>query len=124
MSKPVRLPGPDHPITIERTDARVVVTANGHVVADTTAALELRESTYPPVYYVPISDIDGAVLADSDSSTYCPYKGDASYHSVTTADGTVVDAAWTYREPYDAVAEIEGHLAFYTDRVEVTVQRG
>lgn len=122
MTRTVKTPGPDHPITVEPSDRHVVVKAGGHVVADTTRALALQEADYPVAYYVPIEDVDPAVLADSDTSTYCPYKGDASYHSVTTADGTVVDAAWTYREPYESVSTIAGHLAFYPNRVEVVAE--
>lgn len=121
MTRPVKTPGPDHPIAVTPSSAHVLVTVGGQQVADTTAALELREADYPPVYYVPLADVDPAVLAGSDTSTYCPYKGDASYHSVTTADGIVVDAAWTYLEPYEAVAPIAGYLAFYPHRVQVTV---
>ncbi|WP_103383037.1 DUF427 domain-containing protein [Pseudonocardia dioxanivorans] len=122
MTRTVKIPGPDHPITIAPADRRVVVRAGGHVVASTTRALALQEADYPVVYYVPLADVDPAVLADSDTATYCPYKGDASYHDVVTAAGTVSDAAWTYREPYESVAPIAGHLAFYPDRVEIVAE--
>ncbi|GAY09082.1 uncharacterized protein conserved in bacteria [Pseudonocardia sp. N23] len=118
----MRIPGPDHPITVEPGGVRVVVTAGGHVVADSTRALALREADYPVAYYVPRDDVTPGVLSDSDTTTYCPYKGDASYVTVTTPEGAVPDAAWSYVEPYDAVAPIAGHLAFYPDRVEIVVQ--
>lgn len=120
MSREIKTPGPDHPITIEKNPARVVVRVGDQVVADTTAALALRESNYPAMQYVPLADVDPAVLKDSDTSTYCPYKGDASYYTLITADGELTDAIWTYREPHPAVSEIAGHVAFYPDKVNIT----
>ena len=121
-SRPVLEPTVEHPITINPTGARVVVRVNGDVVADTHDALQLQESTYPAVQYIPLKDVVQDRLARTDTSTYCPYKGDARYYSVTTAAGdTVDDAIWTYDEPYPAVAAIAGHVAFYPDKAEVTV---
>lgn len=118
--KPMLQPGPDHPITVEQNPNRVVVKVGGTTIADTNAALTLRESTYPAVQYVPRADVDMSLLERTDNSTYCPYKGDASYYSIN-ADGTsLANVVWTYEEPRDAVATIKDHLAFYTDRVEVT----
>ncbi|MFG2039737.1 DUF427 domain-containing protein [Dactylosporangium sp. NPDC048998] len=121
MSRPQLIPGPDHPITVEPAGVRVVVRAGEHVVADTTDAFALQESTYPVVYYVPLADVDQNLLRRTEHSTYCPYKGDASYYSVVTPDATVDNAVWSYEEPYPAVAPIEKRVAFYTDRLEVTV---
>lgn len=81
-SKPIKFPGPDHPITIERNPNRVVISVAGHVIADTRDALTLRESTYPPVQYVPRKDVDLALLERTDHATYCPYKGDCGYFSI------------------------------------------
>lgn len=118
-------PSPKHPITVEPSTAHVVVTINGETIADTRAALRLQESTYPAVHYIPIADVDSAVLVASATSTYCPYKGDAGYYSVATAGGVRVDdAMWTYREPYPAVAAIAGYVAFYPDKAEVSVVGG
>jgi uncharacterized protein (DUF427 family) len=116
-------PGPDHPITIEPNPARVTVRVGDRVVADSTAALRLRESTYPAVAYLPLADVDQSVLKETATSTYCPYKGDASYYSIVLADREVTDAGWTYRSPYPAMAEIAGHVAFYADKVEITESR-
>jgi uncharacterized protein (DUF427 family) len=121
MARERKIPGPDHPITIEPSTEHVVVRAGETVIAETSSPLVLRESTYPAAYYVPLSDVDPAVLAESDTQTYCPYKGDASYYSVKAADGEITDAIWTYREPYEAVAQIAGHVAFYPDRVSISV---
>lgn len=120
MSEQMKTPGPDHPITIEPNPARVTVRVGDRVVADTTAALNLRESTYPAVPYIPMADVDQSLLRPTDTSTHCPYKGDASYYSITLPDGEITDAIWTYPEPYPAVAEIAGHVAFYATKVEIT----
>jgi uncharacterized protein (DUF427 family) len=123
MSRPVLLPSAEHPITVEPTGSRVVVRVGGKVVADSRSALTLQESTYPAVQYISMTDVDQSVLRRTETSTYCPFKGDASYYSVETPDGqTVDDVIWTYEKPYPAVAEIAGHVAFYTDRAEVTVE--
>ena len=115
--KTVRIPGPDHPITIERNPRRVVVTLGGKVIADTTDALTLREARYPPVHYIPRKDVR-AILERSDHTTYCPYKGDASYFSIPAGGERSRNAIWSYEAPYDAVAEIREYLAFYPDRVD------
>jgi uncharacterized protein (DUF427 family) len=114
-------PNDDHPITVTPATERVRVSSHGHVVVDTARALRLQESTYPAAFYVPLDDVDQSLLKRSDTTTYCPYKGNATYFSVVTPDGEATDAVWEYLEPYDAVAGIKGHVAFYPDRVEFTV---
>jgi uncharacterized protein (DUF427 family) len=115
-----KIPGQDHPITIEPAGQRIIVRVSGQVIADTTAALTLREAGYRPVHYIPIGDVDQTMLRSSPTSTYCPYKGDASYYSIAGPDGVIENAIWTYEHPYAAVETIAGHLAFYADRVEIT----
>jgi uncharacterized protein (DUF427 family) len=115
-----KIPGQDHPITIEPADRRIIVRVGDQVVADTTAALTLHEAGYPPVHYIPINDVDQTMLRSSPTATYCPYKGDASYYSIAGPDGVIEDAIWTYEHPYAAVETIAGHLAFYADRVQIT----
>lgn len=115
-------PNAEHPITIEPTNGRVQVRVNGELVADTTDALELREATIPAVQYIPIADVLQDRLTRTDTSTYCPFKGDATYYSVTTSSGdTVDDVIWTYEQPYPAVAAIAGHVAFYPDKADISV---
>jgi uncharacterized protein (DUF427 family) len=119
MSRPVLEPTTEHPITVEPTKGRVTARIGGKVVADTTSALTLQESTYPAVQYIPLADVDQSVLSRTAASTYCPFKGDASYYSVRIPGGEVLeDVIWTYENPYPAVAEIAGHVAFYADRAE------
>ncbi|CAN5184118.1 DUF427 domain-containing protein [soil metagenome] len=119
--RPVRQPTAEHPITVEPTAGRVVVRIDGETVADTRNALTLQESTYPAVQYIPLDDVNRGLLARTDTSTYCPYKGDAGYYSVTTTAGTTDDAIWTYEQPYPAVASIAGYVAFYPDKADITV---
>jgi uncharacterized protein (DUF427 family) len=119
----IKIPGPDHPIAIEPNPGRVVVTLGGRVIADTRAALTLREANYPPVQYIPRKDVDIAALARSTTTTYCPYKGEAAYFTIPAGGDRSVDAIWTYEAPYGAVAEIKDHLAFYPDRIDAIEQR-
>ncbi len=122
MTREPKIPDASHPITVTPTAGKVQVVVNGTVIAESTSALTLQEASYPPAQYVPLADIDPAVLSRTDTSTYCPFKGDASYYSISTAEGTVTDAGWTYDEAYDAVSEIAGHVAFYPGKVTVTVE--
>jgi uncharacterized protein (DUF427 family) len=117
-TKTVRIPGPDHPITITPTARRVVVTVGGRVVADSRNALTLQEASYPAVQYVPRADVDLSLLERTTHATYCPYKGDCAYYSVPAGGERAVNAVWTYEQPYDAVAAIRDHVAFYPDRVD------
>jgi uncharacterized protein (DUF427 family) len=118
-TKTVKLPNREHPISVERHDGRVVVTHRGRVIADTREALTLRESVYPAVQYIPRKDVDMTILERTEHATYCPYKGDASYFSIALEGDGLENAIWTYENPYDAVAGIKDHLAFYSDRVDV-----
>ncbi|BCZ82985.1 DUF427 domain-containing protein [Paraburkholderia terrae] len=122
-TRTVKIPGPDHPITIERNPSRVVVTVAGRIIADTRDALTLREAHYPPVFYVPRKDVDFALLERTEHSTYCPYKGDAAYFSIPSGGERAVNAIWTYESPYPAVEPIREHLAFYSDRVDSIEER-
>ena len=117
-SKPVRIPGPDHPITISPARQRIIVTVAGRNIADTRAALTLQEAAYPPVYYIPRNDVEMTLLERTDHATYCPYKGDCAYYSIPLGGERAVNAVWTYESPYAPVKEIAQHLAFYPNRVD------
>jgi uncharacterized protein (DUF427 family) len=116
--KQVKLPGPGHSISIERNPARVVVSVAGRVVADSRDALTLREAAYPPVQYIPPEDVDFSRLERTEHVTYCPYKGDCNYYNVPAGGNRSANAAWSYEDPFPAVAEIRGHVAFYPERVD------
>jgi uncharacterized protein (DUF427 family) len=117
-TKQIKLPGPDHPISIQPNPARVVVSVAGRVIADTRNAVTLREADYRPVQYIPDKDVDFSQLERTDHATYCPYKGDCSYYSIPAGAKKSVNAVWSYEDPYPAVAQIRGHVAFYPDRVD------
>jgi uncharacterized protein (DUF427 family) len=117
--KTMKIPNSEHPITIEPSASRVRVIVGGKTVADTRAALTLRESDYPAVQYVPREDVDMSLLERTAHESYCPYKGEASYFSIPSGGERSANAVWTYEKPYDAVAPIKEYLAFYPDRVDV-----
>jgi uncharacterized protein (DUF427 family) len=114
----MRLPGPDHPITIETSPSRVIVAVASTEIANSARALLLREAAYPAVIYIPREDADMSLLVRTEHTTYCPYKGECSYYSVPLGGEKSVNAVWTYEKPYPAVAQIQGHLAFYANRVD------
>ena len=105
--KVVKIPGPDHPISIEANPSRIVVKIRGKIVADTSAALTLREASYPPVQYIPRRDVDMAALTRSEHTSYCPYKGDASYYDVPAGGDRSRNAVWTYEDPFGATTQIK-----------------
>jgi uncharacterized protein (DUF427 family) len=113
----MKVPGPDHPITIEPNPRRVRVVFNGRVVANTTRALTLKETSLRPVQYIPREDADMAAFARTAHATHCPYKGDA-YYSLKVDGRSAENAVWTYESPFPAMAQIKDHLAFYPDRVD------
>jgi len=115
----MRLPGPDHPITISANPRRIRVMAGDTVIADTTHALTLKEASYPAVQYVPRDDARMELLQRTDRVTHCPYKGDASYFSIAGDGKAIENAIWTYETPFPAMAEISGYLAFYPDKVRI-----
>lgn len=117
-SKPIRIPGPDHPITITPAQEHIVVTVAGRRIAETREALTVQEAAYPPVHYIPRKDVDMSQLQRTAHQTYCPYKGDCSYYSIPVGGERSVNAVWTYEAPYAAVADIREYLAFYPDRVD------
>jgi uncharacterized protein (DUF427 family) len=117
-AKPVRIPGPDHPITTERSPQHVVVKVADKVIADSRGALALKEASYPVVHYIPRKDVDMSLLERTDHTTYCPYKGECSYYSIPLGGARSANAVWSYEAPYAAVAEIKDYVAFYPDRVD------
>jgi len=117
-TKSIKLPGPDHSISIEPNPARLTVRVGGRIIADTRNALTLREASYAAVQYIPQKDVDMTLLKRTDHHTYCPYKGDCAYYSIPPGGNRSVNAVWTYEAPYAAVAAIKDHVAFYPDRVD------
>ena len=114
----MKQPSPEHPITVAPNPHRVRVLVGGVIVAETTRAVTLREASLPPVHYIPRADVAMDLLERSSRKTHCPYKGDASYWDVTAGGIRERDAVWSYGEPFPAVKDIAGHLAFYPDKVD------
>ena len=117
---------PQHRIEIDAAPVGIRVTLHGEVLAQTTRGLNLREGNYPAVVYVPRDDVNMERLTPSDLSTHCPFKGDASYFRFqarspenSQQDSASKEVAWSYETPFDQMAAIRGHLAFYSDRVTV-----
>ncbi|MBS0273748.1 MAG: DUF427 domain-containing protein [Proteobacteria bacterium] len=118
-ARPVKIPGPDHPIAVTKNPKRITVSVNGKMIASTTNALSLKEASYPAVQYIPRGDANMAMLERSSHATYCPYKGDASYYSIPSAGERGENAVWSYEHPHDAMRAIRDYLAFYPDRVTI-----
>jgi uncharacterized protein (DUF427 family) len=116
--KEIRIPGPDHPITISAVEGKVCVAVAGRIVAQSTRALRLDEKGYPPVYYLPRNDADMSLLLRTKHYTYCPYKGDCAYYSISIGGTKSEYAVWTYEKPYEAVSRIKEYLAYYPSRVD------
>jgi uncharacterized protein (DUF427 family) len=115
--KEIKIPGPDHPITISAAKGTVRVTVAGTIVAESTEALRLEEKGYPLVYYLPRNDADMSLFVRTTHYTYCPYKGDCTYYSIPIGGSKSEYAVWTYEKPYEAVASITEYLAFYPSRI-------
>lgn len=114
----MKIPDEAHPIAIARNPSRVTVRLAGRVIADTTEALTLREAGYRPVQYVPRKDVEWSLFERTDRLTHCPYKGDAAHFTVAFGATRAPNAAWSYEDPYPAVAGIREHVAFYPGRVD------
>ena len=114
----MKIPGPDHPITIAPQPGRVRVMLAGVAVAESANALRMQEATYPAVFYIPRADIRAEAFVEATRTTHCPYKGDARYYDLVIDGTRRPDAVWSYEDPYPAVAAIKHHVAFYPDRVD------
>lgn len=112
----------DHAVDIEEHDGEVVVRIDESEIARTRNALILSESHYEPVFYIPLEDVAEGMTEKSDHSTYCPFKGDASYWHIKTVSGKIENAIWGYESPYDECRLLKDHVAFYPDKVAITAQ--
>ena len=118
----MEIPGPDHPITITANPRRVRVSFADQTIADTARALALKEASYRVVQYIPRGDVNMALLKRTDHKSHCPYKGDASYFSIVAGGRAADNAVWSYEQPFPAMKEIAGYVAFYPDRVEAIAE--
>jgi uncharacterized protein (DUF427 family) len=115
MNRSPKTPGPDHPIALMRRAQRVVVKAGGRTIADSVDTMILVEAGYPPVHYFPPADVNLAAISESEQTTFCPYKGEASYFHLGHGRA---NAVWSYRQPYASVEPIAGKMAFVPDLVD------
>ena len=115
---------PNHRVAITPSDRHVRVLAGSEVVADTRTPLLVEESRHDPVWYVPSADVNQGSMTPTESSTYCPFKGHASYYTIAAGDERLEDAAWSYLSPYDECQTLAGYFAFYADRVSIEVDGG
>lgn len=112
MADPAKTHADDDRITIEKADHRLRATLDGETIAESDAALILRESGYPPRTYFPQADVRTAFLEKTKRTTHCPYKGNATYWTVTAKGHALENGAWAYPDPITSVAEIAGHMSF------------
>ena len=110
-----------HTVTTTPSERHVRVALDGETIADSGRALELHETGHATRYYLPLADVREGVFQPSDRTSHCPFKGDATYYSAQVNGQLHADVAWSYPEPIAAVSEIAGLVAFYPDKVAITV---
>jgi uncharacterized protein (DUF427 family) len=110
-----------HTITITPADAHVEVRVDGHTVAESDRPVLLEETGLPTRYYLPRDDVRTELLRATDTSTRCPYKGQASYWSLEVEGRTHDDVVWSYETPIPEAEAITGLLCFYNERVDLVV---
>jgi uncharacterized protein (DUF427 family) len=109
---------PRHRIYFEAYPRRLRAVVGDRVVLDSTRARLLHETAIGPVPYVPLEDLDASLLTRTETSTHCPFKGDASYWTLTVGDRVIEDLVWSYEEPLDPAPWLQGFAALYWDRVD------
>lgn len=110
---------PDHKVEISAPDFAVQVLLDGDVIAQTHRAVRLDEGNYPPRYYLPAQDVAMDRLSATDHTSHCPFKGDARYWTVITAERKVENGAWAYDAPFDECLALKGRIAFYSETIDV-----
>jgi uncharacterized protein (DUF427 family) len=106
------------PPRLENANTRLRVMFNGRTIADTTSGYRLLETSHPPVYYIPPTDVAQQYLQQATGSSWCEFKGHARYWSLDVDGVRGVNAAWSYPTPAAAFVDIAGCLAFYASRVD------
>jgi uncharacterized protein (DUF427 family) len=120
------------PARFEPTTRRIRIVFAGITIADTRSAIRAIETSHPPSYYLPPSDIRMEALTRTERSSVCEWKGQAAYYTLSFGGRQAIDCAWAYPSPTPAFAAIAGHLAFYAgpmdacfvDDERVTPQEG
>ncbi|GIL01751.1 MAG: hypothetical protein BroJett030_16500 [Alphaproteobacteria bacterium] len=111
---------PDHRITLRPFDGVVTVAWRDRPVARSRRAIQLLEADHPPVFYLPLQDVEDGLLRRSGHASHCPFKGQASYWNLALGDHEIDNAVWGYETPYDEMLELAGLVAFYTTKVTVS----
>ncbi len=109
---------PDYRVDLDPSTARVRVSFAGEVIAESERTLVVRETKHPPVVYFPRQDVRFDLLEATSHSTFCPFKGDASYWTLQVGDLVEENVVWSYADPFDEVAGIKDYVSFYADRVD------
>ena len=115
---------PEHRVDVEPNPMRVRVEFAGETIADSTRSLRVLESRHDPVVYVPREDLKQDRLEKTEHTTFCPFKGHASYYTIRVGDRVAENAIWSYEDPYDEVAELKDCAAFYVDRIDRLIEDG
>lgn len=109
---------PEHRVDLHPDTKRVRVMFGGKVIADSTSTLRCEETGHGPVHYVPAKDMALDLMKKTEHTSYCPFKGTASYWTIDTGSASAENAIWGYEAPYDETAQLAGHYAFYGNRVD------
>ncbi len=112
---------PSYEVLIEPSSSTLTVKVGDQVIAQSTRAVQVLETKHRPVWYMPFEDVDRDCVTATDTDTYCPFKGHASYWSIDTPSGQVEDAIWAYLAPFDECEAIRGYASFYTNKVDLYV---
>jgi uncharacterized protein (DUF427 family) len=110
---------PGYKIKLTPVERRMRVWLGCAAIADSSHVLAMREGDYSPVYYFPRADVTMNLLTATDRGTHCPFTGEASYWTIEAGDRREESVAWSYESPYDEMARIKGHIAFYDNRVKL-----
>ena len=114
---------PDYAVDIEPAGVTVTVRCHGETLAQSDRALLMQETRHADVYYLPRDDVNLALLTPTDHSTFCPFKGHASYWTFRAGDAEEPNVVWSYEDPYPEVGAIKDYMAFYANRTEIAATR-
>lgn len=106
------------PPKLEQTNKRLKIVFGGEIIAETTKAFRVLETSHPPVYYFPPSDVRMEFLTENSNSSFCEWKGRAGYYAMAVGGKRIVNAAWFYADPTESFAEIKNYIAFYPSKMD------
>lgn len=112
---------PNYQVDITRTDDHIRILFGDHCLADSRAPLKVTETKHHPVWYLPLADVDAASIEATEHSTFCPFKGHASYWTATIGDQVLANSLWAYQDPYVECEPLKDHVGFYMDRFVLEV---